>query len=187
MGFRERYLNRAMQLEFAPIAVFFLVNWLWGLMAATAAVMAATVLCVALGWRLERRIPVFGIVTVALVVVMGGLTLVFDDADFIKVKPTVGKLLFALALLVGMHLRPSMLERALGTMVFLSARGWRVLHWRWIGLAVMWAGANEVARRVLTTDEWVTFVTVLSIASIVSYIVCTRLTAPAYWTGPVDD
>ena len=128
MGFRERYLNRAMQLEFAPIAVFFLVNWLWGLMAATAAVMAATVLCVALGWRLERRIPVFGIVTVALVVVMGGLTLVFDDADFIKVKPTVGKLLFALALLVGMHLRPSMLERALGTMVFLSARGWRVLQ-----------------------------------------------------------
>lgn len=187
MTFRERYLNRSMQLEFAPIAVFFLVNWLWGLMAATAAVMAATVVCVVLGWATQKRIPVFGIVTVVLVLAMGGLTLVYHEADFIKIKATVGKLLFALMLLIGMYLKPTMLERALGTMVFLSARGWRVLHLRWIGLAVMWAVANEIARRVLTTDDWVTFVTVMSVASIVSYIICTRLTAPAYWTGPIDD
>jgi len=186
MAFRERYLNRTMMLELAPVAVFFLVNWGWGLMAATAAVMVATLLCVGAGWVLARRVPMLGIVTVVLVIAMGGLSLIFDDTTFIKLKPPLGKLLFALALLVGMTLQPTMLERALGTMVFLSERGWRVLHLRWIALALFWAGANEIARHVLSDDGWVTCVSVLSLASIAGYIVVTRLTAPAYWIGPRD-
>lgn len=187
MSVRERYLNRSMLLELAPVAVFFAVNAFWGLMAATAAVMAATTVCVALGWLLARRVPVLGIVTVVLALVMGGLGLAFDDSAFIKIKPTLAKLLFALSLVVGMRLSPTMLERALGTMVFLTDRGWRVLHLRWIALALFWAGANEIARRLLSDDGWVTFTTVASLASIACYVVATRLTAPAYWTGPRDD
>lgn len=187
MSFRERYLNRTMQLEFAPVVVFFVVHWFWGLMAATAAAMVATVICVGIGWATVRRIPVFGIVTVVLALGMGGMTLVLDDATFVEVQPTVGKVLFAAVLLVGMYLHPTMLERALGSFVILTDRGWRVLHWRWIGLALGWAVANEIARRVLSTDDWVTFVTAMSVASIVSYVLATRYTAPAYWAGPRDD
>jgi hypothetical protein len=40
---------------------------------------------------------------------------------------------------------------------------------------------------VLSTDDWVTFVTLLSVASILSYIIVTRLTAPSYWNGPDDE
>jgi intracellular septation protein len=79
------------------------------------------------------------------------------------------------------------MERALGSFVFLTQRGWQVLTWRWVGLMVFWALANEVARRMLSTNDWVTFVTVLSVASILSYIIVTRLTAPSYWNGPEDD
>lgn len=186
MGFRERYLNRTMALELAPVAAFFVANWFWGLMIATAVVMVATLVCVVLGWRLAGRTPVLGIVTVVLVLVMGGLSLIFDDAFFIEIKPTIGKLLFAVALLAGMHLRPTLLERALGTLVLLTEQGWRVLHWRWIGLALLWAGANEIARHTLSSDDWVTFVIIMKVASIAAYILVTRLTAPAYWAGPRD-
>lgn len=185
--FRERYLNRHMLLELGPVAVFFVVNFAWNLMAATAAVMVATVVSVGLGWITERRVPVLGIVTVILVLAMGGASLAFQDATFIKIKPTVGKVFFAMALAAGLALRPTLLERALGSFVFLSERGWRVLTFRWIGLALMWAVANEVARRVLSTDGWVTFTTVMSVGSLALYIIATRLTAPAYWIGPVDD
>lgn len=187
MSFRERYLNMAMALELTPVAVFFVVNWLFGLLAATAALMAATLVCVFIGWRRAGHAPVLGLVTLVLVLALGGLSLVFKDAFFIEIKPTIGKLLFAAMLLVGMHLRPTMLDRALGSMVILTDRGWRVLHWRWIGLALFWAAANEVARRVLTTDQWVTFATVVSVASIVGYILATRLTTPKYWNGPRDE
>jgi len=184
MSFRERYLNRHMILEMAPVAVFFIANWGWGLMTATAAVMAATVICVGIGWARERRVPMLGIVTVAMVLALGGLSLFFHDDVFIKIKPTIGKLLFAAALLAGLLLHPTVLERALGSFVFLTDRGWRVLTFRWAGLAVFWAISNEVARRVLSIDDWVTYVSVLSIASIASYIIATRLTAPAYWNSP---
>lgn len=184
MSFRERYLNRHMILEMAPVAVFFIANWGWGLMTATAAVMAATVICVGIGWARERRVPMLGIVTVVMVLALGGLSLFFHDDVFIKIKPTIGKLLFAAALLAGLLLHPTVLERALGSFVFLTDRGWRVLTFRWAGLAVFWAISNEVARRVLSTDDWVTYVSVLSIASIASYIIATRLTAPAYWNSP---
>lgn len=153
-------------------------------MTATAAVMAATVICVGIGWARERRVPMLGIVTVVMVLALGGLSLFFHDDVFIKIKPTIGKLLFAAALLAGLLLHPTVLERALGSFVFLTDRGWRVLTFRWAGLAVFWAISNEVARRVLSTDDWVTYVSVLSIASIASYIIATRLTAPAYWNSP---
>ena len=96
-------------------------------------------------------------------------------------------MLFALALLGGLALRPTLIERALGGFVFLTERGWRVLTFRWIALAIGWAVANEVARHGLSTDDWVTFVTVMSVASIISYVVATRLTAPRYWNGPDQD
>jgi len=187
VSFRERYLNRSMILEFTPVIVFFAVNWKWDLMTATAATMVATVICVGIGWVSQRKVPVLGIVTVILVLAMGGLGLLFDDDNFIKTKPTVAKILFALALIVGLLLKPTLLERALGSFVFLTERGWRVLTWRWVGLALGWAAANEVARRILSTDDWVTFATVMSFASLALYVVATRLTAPRYWKGPAPD
>ncbi|MBC6440886.1 MAG: septation protein IspZ [Rhodospirillales bacterium] len=187
MSFHERYLNRHMGLELGPVAVFFVANWFGGLMVATAAVMVATALCVTVGWITERKIPALGLVILALVLILGGLSLVFQDETFIKVKPTVANLLFALALFIGLRLDPSILERALGSFVFLTKKGWRVLTWRWIGLAFAGAVANEIAWRVLSSDDWVTFKTASSVGSILLYIVATRLTAPHYWNREEED
>ncbi len=43
---------------------------------------------------------------------------------------------------------------------------------------------NEMAWRTLSTDAWVTVETIETPASIVCYILITRLTAPRYWNGP---
>ena len=187
MSFRERYLNRRMLLEVGPVLVFFAVNIGWGLMPATAAVMAATAVAVATGWALDRHVPVFGLVTVFIVLVLGGLGLALDDAIYIQIKPTVGEVMFAVALALGLLLRPSLLERGLSSHVQLTERGWRVLTWRWIGLALGWAAANEVARQTLSVDDWVTFRLVMAIGAFVLYVVVTRVTAPRYWDGPLPD
>jgi intracellular septation protein len=113
MRFVKRYLNRHILFEIAPGFVFLIVNYSWGLMWATAAVMVATVVFTFLGIVIERRVPVFPIVTVLLVLILGGAALVFDDELFIKVKPTVGNCLFAVALIIGLVLHPSLLARAL--------------------------------------------------------------------------
>jgi hypothetical protein len=77
MGFVKRYQNRHIVYEIAPGIVFLIVNYIWGLLWATAAVMVATGVFIFLGLALERRFPVFPIVTVLLVLMLGGATLVF--------------------------------------------------------------------------------------------------------------
>jgi len=187
MGFVERYLNRHILFEIAPGIIFFIVNYGWDLMMATAAVIIATVVFTSLGFLVERRIPVFPIVTVLLVLLLGGAALMFKDALFIKVKPTVGNLLFAITLIIGLLLRPSLLARALEGQVYLTEKGWKVLTIRWVLFALVIAGANEFMWRTQDTDIWVAFKASLTPVSILAYIVITRLTAPAYWQEPEID
>jgi intracellular septation protein len=187
MGFIDRYLNRHILFEIAPAVIFFIVNYWWNLMMATTAVIIATVLFTVLGFLVERRIPVFPIVTVLLVLLLGGATLVFKDVLFIKIKPTVGNLLFAAMLIIGLLLRPSLLARALEGQVYLTEKGWKILTIRWVLFALVTAGANEFMWRTQDTDTWVAFKVSLAPISIFAYIVITRFTAQTYWQDPIID
>ncbi len=187
MSFVERYLNRHILFEIAPGIVFLMVNYGWGLMWATAALMVATVVFTISGFAIERRVPVFPIVTVILVLTLGGAALLLEDDQFIKIKPTIGGILFAAALFIGLLLRPCLLARALEGQVYLSEKGWRVLTIRWVLFTLVLAGANEFFWRALDTDAWVAFKASLTPVSIFGYIVITRFTAPRYWREPGVD
>ena len=187
MSFVERYLNRQILLELSPTAVFFVVNYGWGLMPATAAVMAATFAAVGIGLALEGRVPTIAVVTLVIVLVLGGASLAFDSEVFIKIRPTVGNGLFAAALAAGLFFRPSFLVRALGRQLKLSDTGWRVLTLCWIGLALCLALLNEFVWRAMDTDTWVAFKTVLAPAAVACYVAITNLIARRYWQASADD
>ncbi len=186
MSFKERYLNRHIFFEAAPALVFFAVNAVFGLMTATAALAVATVLFTVSGMIVEGRVPVFPVISLALVLALGGATLYFDDETFVKIKPTVGSTLFALILLAGLNLRRGLLPRALEGQVWLTEEGWRVLTLRWVALALAMAILNELTWRNVGTDTWVAVKTVLTPVSIGCYILVTRFTAPRYWNPPTD-
>jgi intracellular septation protein len=179
--FRERYLNRHIVLELLPAAVFFIVNFGWGLMVATAAVMIAALTTTVLGLYWEKKVPVLAVVTLAMVLALGGAGLIFENETFIKIKPTVGKCLFAGTLAIGLLFQPSFLARALSTRLNLSKRGWVVLTWCWIAFALSLAVVNEIVWRSLPTDTWVAITTATAPLSILGYIIITRLLAPPYW------
>ena len=61
--------------EYGPIAVFFVAFNLADLFVATASIMVATTLALALSYVMERRIPMMPLITAALVGIFGGLTL----------------------------------------------------------------------------------------------------------------
>lgn len=143
--------------EYGPLLLFFACNLAFGIMPATGVLIAATVAAVAWAMLHERRVPWLAIVGAVLVSVFGGLTLAFDDAFFLKIKPTVASLLFAAALLIGLLLRRNFLKLVLGSMIELDERGWRNLAIYWAAVFVVMAAANEVAWRSLSTDGWVTF------------------------------
>ncbi|ASG21289.1 MULTISPECIES: septation protein A [Nitrospirillum] len=143
-------------LEWGPLVVFFVANANGGIMVATAAFMVAAVVALPIYRKLDGKWPLMPLVTCGFVLVFGGLTLWLNDETFIKVKATIIYLLFALALAVGVALRRNLLAQVL-VGVDLDQDGWRRLTVRWMAFFLVLAGANEVAWRFLTTDQWVAY------------------------------
>jgi len=165
---------RRFLLEIGPLAVFFFTYVGWGyvfppaapaqpgevadsLMAATAVLMVAVVVSLALSYKWERRVPLMPLVTAVMVLIFGGLTLILRDAVFIKMKPTIVNSLFAAALFVGLAFNKSFLHPLLGHTLALSRLGWRILTWRWAFFFVFLAGLNEVIWRNFSEAFWVSF------------------------------
>lgn len=143
--------------EAGPLVLFFIANRMEGIMVGTAVLMVATLVAIAVAYRLERKVPVMPLVGCAFVVLFGGLTLIFDDELFIKIKPTVVNLLFAGVLFVGLAMRQLFLKVLMGTVLSLTDRGWYLLTWRWAGFFVVLALLNEIVWRSMSTDAWVNF------------------------------
>ena len=143
--------------EYGPLILFFVANYIWGIMPATAVLVAATVVATAYTVYAERRIPWMPVIGAVLVSIFGGLALVFDDSFFLKIKPTVATLLIAAGLGIGLLFRKYFLRTILAGVLELDETAWRNLTIYWICAFCIMAAANEVAWRTLSTDGWVTF------------------------------
>ena len=146
-------------LDLGPLLLFFFVNTRWGIFAATAAFMAATIASIAITYAMVRRVPVMPLVSAVVVMIFGGLTLYLQDETFIKLKPTIIYALFAIALLGGLLTGRSLLALVLDSMFQLTEDGWKKLTVRWGLFFVAMAILNEMVWRSVSTDAWVAFKT----------------------------
>lgn len=126
---------------------------------ATAAFMAAISLSLGVSWGMTRSLPKMAVVTAAVVVVFGGLTLVLRDDTFIKMKPTIVNGIFALGLGIGLLQGRSYLKYLMGDSVPMDDAGWIVFTQRWVWFFVFMALLNEAVWRTQTTEFWVAFKT----------------------------
>src|SRR3954451_18416719 len=143
--------------ELGPLVVFFAANAKFHLFVATAAFMAAVVVAMAASYVVTRHVPVMAIVTAAVVLVFGTLTLVLHDETFIKMKPTIVYLLFAGVLGGGLAFGRSFIAVLFDQMFNLTPQGWRVLTMRWAIWFLAMAVLNEIIWRTQSTDFWVGF------------------------------
>lgn len=127
------------------------------LFTATFVLMVAVVGAVLVSWLSMRRLPLMPVVTAILVIIFGALTFYLQDPTFIKMKPTVLYVLFALALYGGLALEKPILPILFDSALDLTERGWRLLTWRWILCFIALAVANELVWRTQSNDVWVAF------------------------------
>ncbi len=175
-----------MAVDYAPLVVFFLVNFLApaepmmrlvaafsGILSdmdrigalviarvicATTAFVIATVIAIVVSRvKLGHVSPMLWI-SGALVVVFGGLTIYFHDPRFIQMKPTIVYATFAGVLTFGLVTSKPLLEGLLGTAYpGLSAAGWRKLTRNWALFFAGMAVLNELVWRNTGWDFWVGF------------------------------
>ena len=150
-------------LDFFPILLFFITFKLHddpqqGVLAATAVIIAATGVQVGITWVAKRRVEKMHLVTLALVVVFGGTTLLLNDETYIKWKPSVVNWLFGFAFL-GSHLvgGRNLTERVMGASLRLPAPIWTRLNLAWVGFFLAMGLLNLYVVYAFDTETWVNF------------------------------
>jgi len=144
--------------DFFPILLFFIAYKLYGIYAATVAAIVASFVQVGWYWLQHRRFENMHLITLALLVVFGGLTLFLQDENFIKWKPTVINWLFAVVFLGSQFYgKKTLVERMMGASIELPASLWPRLNLAWSLFFVFLGLVNLYVMYNFDTDTWVNF------------------------------
>ncbi|HEX3636939.1 MAG TPA: septation protein A, partial [Paraburkholderia sp.] len=115
-----------------PILLFFVAFKIWGIYTATAVAIVATLVQIAWVAFRHRKVDPMLWVSLGVVVVFGGATLVLHNDTFIKWKPTALYWLFAGALIVSQAgFGKNLIEAMMGKQIVLPHRIWGQLNLAW--------------------------------------------------------
>ncbi len=145
-------------LDFLPILLFFGAFKLYNIYVATAVLMGATVVQMAVIYTMDRKLQTMHKITLALILIFGTLTLVLQDERFIKWKPTVLYAAMAVALAVATWgMKKNFLKLLLGGQMELPEPVWMRLNAAWIGYCAFMAAINGYVAAFYSTETWVNF------------------------------
>ena len=113
---------------------------------ATWVLVIASMIALAVGFILERRLAPMPLITGGFALVFGVLTIVTDDDLFVKLKLTVQNGLLAAVLLGSLPLNKSPFKALLGSAIKVTDAAWRTLTLRYGLYFLAVAIANEVFR-----------------------------------------
>jgi intracellular septation protein len=144
--------------DFFPIVLFFIAFKLYDIYAATLVAILASFAQVSFAWLRTRKVEPMHLVTLALIIVFGGLTLALKDEVFIKWKPTVVNWLFGAAFLGSQLLgKRTLIERMMRNNLSLPDAVWRRLNLSWALFFLALGGVNLFVVYTFDTDTWVNF------------------------------
>jgi intracellular septation protein len=141
--------------DYGPLAVFFGAYLALDIVKATGAMLVATVIVLCLSLALTRRVPATTLITSSMLLVFGGLTLLFDDPSYLKLQSTLISSLFAVLLLAARAFNWPLVKMMFTIAWPMHELGWRLLTTRFALFFAGMAGANELIARTQSTDIWV--------------------------------
>lgn len=181
--------------ELIPLILFFTVffnkgetieigSWtheLDGIYSATAVLMIATVIQVALTWLFTKRLEKRVLLLFAVVMVMGALTLILHNKLFIQWKPTIFNWAMALALIGSRFIGDgrNIPERTIGSQLTLPKHVWARLNRIWIIYFFVLGALNLYVAYGFSEETWVTYKLYSAIGfSLFLMVVTTLILAP---------
>jgi intracellular septation protein len=145
-------------LDFFPIALFFVAFKLWGIYVATGVAIAATVVQIAWIKYSHGKVEPMQWLSLGIIVVFGGATILAHDETFIKWKPTVLYWLMGGALAAGLlFFRKNLLKSLMGSQMELPDAAWRAMNWSWVAFFAVMGVLNLWVAFNFDTNTWVNF------------------------------
>ena len=119
-------------LDFGPIVLFFIVYKYYGLYAAIYAMIASTFVQIMYSRATTGKFVTSQVLTFALLVVFGGISIILRDPAFVMWKVSVLYVIFALVLIGSNYVgSKTLLERMMGKELQLPRNTWVNLTWFW--------------------------------------------------------
>jgi len=141
-----------------PVVLFFIAFKIYDIYVATAVAMAATFLQIGWAWLRHRKVDNMLWISLAVIVVFGGATLLLQDETFIKWKPTVLYWLFAAVLAVAtLAFKRNLIRVMMEAQVTLPEFVWGKLLASWIAFFALMGALNLIVAFNFSTDAWVNF------------------------------
>jgi intracellular septation protein len=145
-------------LDFFPILLFFAAFKFAGIYAATAIAIVATILQIGYLRYKTGKVEPMQWISLGVIVLFGGATLISHNDTFIKWKPTVLYWLMGSALLIGQWVfKKNLLKSLMGAQMDLPEDAWRLTQWSWVGFFAVMGCLNLWVAFHFDTDTWVNF------------------------------
>ncbi len=167
--------------DLLPIVLFFIAFKFGGIYVATGVAIATTFLQIAYSWFKHKRVDTMLWVSLGIVVVFGGATLIFHDENFIKWKPTVlygvlGSSLILSDLIFKKNLIRLMMEKNIS----LPATLWPKLSWAWGLFFFVMAALNLYIAFHFPTETWVNFKLFGTMGLMIAFLIAQGLVLAKY-------
>jgi intracellular septation protein len=147
-----------MLMDFFPIALFFIAFKLGGIYVATGVAMLATLLQIAWLYFRHGKVEPMQWVSLGIITLFGGATLLTHDETFIKWKPTILYWLMGGVLLGGQLIfKRNFLMKIMATQLSLPDPVWLKLLFAWAGFFLTMGVVNLWVAFNFDTDTWVNY------------------------------
>ncbi len=144
--------------DYFPIICFFVGYKIWGIYTATAITMVASILQVGVFWFKHHRFEKLHLITLGFVILLGGSTLLFHKAIYIKWKPSIIYWVFAIVLLGSQFIgSKTVLHRILGDKINVPIKIWTRLNIAWGIFFALLGCLNLYVVYNYSTNAWVNF------------------------------
>jgi len=144
--------------DLLPVILFFVTYRFSDIFVATGVLIVAVIVQTAVQWFRTRKVSSVALISAALVLVFGGLTLIIHDKSFIQWKVTVLDWLLAAGLLASHYFgEQPFTQRLLGEHFIAERPVWVKLSAAWIVFLLALGGLNLYVAYNYPESTWVTF------------------------------
>ena len=144
--------------DFLPLILFFAAFKLYDIWVATGVIMVATLAQVAYSKLRHKKVEKMHLWVLGVVIVLGGLTLLFGDERFLKWKPTIVNWAFAVVFLGSQFVgERNITERIMGGQIQVPGSVWTRVNLMWVAFFVLSGVANLYVAYRYSTEIWVDF------------------------------
>ena len=150
--------------DFFPVVLFFVIfksheNQVDGMIAATAALIAATVVQISFNWIRHKKIEKMHVITLVLVIIFGGATIYFKEPQFLIWKVTIANWLFAIVFYASHFIgnKTPIVKRMMQANISMPDDAWHRLSLSWVLFFTLTGVINLLVAYFYSFDTWVDF------------------------------